>query len=70
MSGAPGGRLRPDLDNPTAADAAEVLQARNLLPVPWVDPVGVANASVFLASEEARYITAATLPIDAGASQR
>jgi hypothetical protein len=32
-------RLRPDLDNPTAADAAEVLQARNLLPVPWVEPV-------------------------------
>lgn len=44
--------------------------AMNLLPVPWVDPLDVANASVFLASDEARYITAATLPVDAGATQR
>lgn len=27
-------RLRPDLDNPTADDAAEALSARHLLPVP------------------------------------
>jgi SDR family mycofactocin-dependent oxidoreductase len=63
-------RLPPDLDNPTATDAAEVLQARNLLPVPWIDPVDVANAALFLASDEARYITAVTLPVDAGATQR
>src|SRR6202012_5522852 len=45
-------RLRPDLENPTAADAAEVFQARNLLPVPWVEPVDVANAVMFLASDQ------------------
>lgn len=42
----------------------------NLLQVPWVDPVDVANAALFLASDEARYITAVTLPVDAGATQR
>ena len=63
-------RLRPDLPNPTAADAAEVLAARNLLPVPWVEPVDVANAVVFLASSEARYITATQVVVDAGLTQK
>jgi SDR family mycofactocin-dependent oxidoreductase len=63
-------RLRPDLPNPTAADAAEVLAARNLLPVPWVEPVDVANAVVFLASDEARYITGTQLVVDAGLTQK
>jgi SDR family mycofactocin-dependent oxidoreductase len=63
-------RLRPDLDNPTAADAAEVLQARNLLPVPWVEPIDIANAVVFLASDQARYITGTQLVVDAGLTQK
>ena len=63
-------RLRPDLNDPTEADAAEVLTARNLLPVPWVEPVDVANAVVFLASDHARYITGAQLVVDAGLTQK
>lgn len=63
-------RLRPDLDNPTAEDAAEVLRARNLLPVPWVESVDVANAVVFLASDAARYITGVPLVVDAGLTQK
>ncbi len=63
-------RLRPDLDNPTAADAAEVLMGRNLLPVPWVEPVDVANAVVFLGSDQARYITGTQLVVDAGLTQK
>jgi SDR family mycofactocin-dependent oxidoreductase len=63
-------RLRPDLDNPTAADAAEVLMARNLLPVPWVEPFDVANAVVFLASNEARYITGTQIVVDLGLTQK
>jgi SDR family mycofactocin-dependent oxidoreductase len=63
-------RLRPDLPNPTADDAAEILQARHLLPVPWVEPADVANAAVFLASDAARYITATQLVVDAGLTQK
>ncbi len=63
-------RLCPDVPNPTAADAAEVLKARNLLPVGWVDPVDVANAVVFLASDDARYITGTQLVVDAGLTQK
>jgi SDR family mycofactocin-dependent oxidoreductase len=63
-------RIRPDLAHPTAQDAAEALSARNLLPVPWVDPVDVSNAVVFLASDEARYITGTQLVVDAGLTQK
>lgn len=63
-------RLCPDLENPTAADAAAVLAQRNLLPVGWVEPVDVSNAVVFLASDEARYITATQVVIDAGLTQK
>lgn len=63
--------FRPDLDrSPTRAEFAEAARGMNLLAVPWVDPVDVANAALFLASDEARYITAATLPVDAGATAR
>ena len=63
-------RLCPDVDNPTEADAAAVLASRNLLPVPWVDPVDVSNAVLFLASEDSRYITGTQLVVDAGLTQK
>lgn len=63
-------RLRPDLANPTADDVAEVLAKRNLLPVGWVDPVDVSNAVLFLASDEARYVTGTQLVVDAGLTQK
>lgn len=63
-------RLCPDVENPTAEDAARVLSARNLLPVGWIDPSDVANAVVFLASDEARYITATQIVVDAGLTQK
>jgi NAD(P)-dependent dehydrogenase (short-subunit alcohol dehydrogenase family) len=37
------------------------------LPIPWVEPVDISNALLFLASDEARYVTGVTLPVDAGA---
>ena len=58
--------FRPDLENPTRADFEPASQSVNLLPIPWVDPIDVSNAVLFLASDEARYITGATLPVDAG----
>ncbi|MBN7414054.1 Putative short chain dehydrogenase/reductase [Mycobacteroides abscessus subsp. abscessus] len=63
-------RLRPDLEHPTVEDAAEALAARTLLPVPWVEAVDISNAVVFLASDEARYITGTQLVVDAGLTQK
>lgn len=47
-------------------EAAPVFQTVNALPIPWVESVDISNAVLFLASDEARYITGATLPVDAG----
>ncbi len=38
----------------------------NLLPVPWIEPEDVANAVVFLASAQARFVTGSQFVIDAG----
>jgi (+)-trans-carveol dehydrogenase len=48
-------------------DFAPGSQALNVLPIPWVDPVDISNAVLFLCSDEARYITGVALPVDAGA---
>jgi len=58
--------FRPDLDNPGKEDVQAGFQAMNLLPIPWIDPVDVSNAIVWLASDAARYVTGVTLPVDAG----
>ncbi len=58
--------FRPDLEEPTLEDAMEAFTSLHLLRVPWVEPEDVANAVLFLASDEARYITGAALPVDAG----
>jgi (+)-trans-carveol dehydrogenase len=60
--------FRPDLKNPTADDMAGPATALNVLPIPWVEPVDISNALVFLASDQARYITGVVLPVDAGAA--
>ena len=59
--------FRPDLPNPTKADIADVSQSMHVLPVPWVDPVDISNAILFLASDEGRYITGVALAVDCGA---
>jgi len=59
--------LRPDLKDPTMDDLAPVLGNFHMLPEPFIEPRAVSDAVLFLASDEARYITGATLPIDAGA---
>ena len=58
--------FRPDLDHPTRADFEPASQAMNVLPIPWVEPADISNAVLFLASDEARYITGMPLPVDAG----
>jgi (+)-trans-carveol dehydrogenase len=56
----------PGVENPTEADFGETFKALNLLPIPWMEPVDISNGVLFLASDESRYITGVTLPIDAG----
>ena len=58
--------FRPDLEQPTLEDVEPVYRTLNVLPVPWVEPEDIANAAVFLASDEGRYITGVALPVDAG----
>jgi (+)-trans-carveol dehydrogenase len=60
----------PDLpeDQRTRQTLAPRFQALEVLPIPWVEPADISNAVLFLASDEARYITGITLPVDAGAT--
>jgi (+)-trans-carveol dehydrogenase/(-)-trans-carveol dehydrogenase len=58
--------FRPDLEHPGRQDMAEAGATLNALPIPWVEPADISNAVLFLASDEARYITGVTLPVDAG----
>jgi (+)-trans-carveol dehydrogenase len=59
----------PDL--PASGRTREALiprfEAFNALPIPWVEPGDISNAVLWLASDEARYVTGITLPVDAGA---
>lgn len=56
----------PDKENPTRADFEVASTATNKLPVPWVEPEDVSKALLFLVSDDARYITGAAIPVDAG----
>ena len=38
----------------------------NALPVPMIEPVDISNAILYLVSDEGRYVTGVTLPVDAG----
>ena len=58
--------VRPDLENPGPDDVAPFFQMSHTLPIPWVEPEDISNAVLFFASDESRYITGVTLPIDAG----
>jgi SDR family mycofactocin-dependent oxidoreductase len=58
--------FRPELENPGPDDLAPVCQSFHYLPIPWVTPEDITNAVLFLASDEARYITGVALPVDAG----
>lgn len=51
----------------TVDDAEERLRRWNAMPLLMIEPVDVANAVLFLSSDEARYITGVALPVDLGA---
>jgi (+)-trans-carveol dehydrogenase len=56
----------PDIEDPTREDFERASAEAIPLPIPWVEPIDVSNAVVFLASDHARYITGVCLPVDGG----
>ncbi|MGW0357815.1 mycofactocin-coupled SDR family oxidoreductase [Nocardia nova] len=60
--------FRPDLENPGPDDLAVAAQFMHVLPIGWVEPIDISNAVLFLASDEARYITGLPLTVDAGST--
>jgi NAD(P)-dependent dehydrogenase (short-subunit alcohol dehydrogenase family) len=58
--------FRPDLENPTLADAEPVFYVQQAMKVPWIEPVDISNAVLWLASDEARYVTGMQVRVDAG----
>jgi (+)-trans-carveol dehydrogenase len=47
-------------------EAAQGFKGINALPIPWVEARDISNAVLWLASDEARYVTGTTLQVDAG----
>jgi SDR family mycofactocin-dependent oxidoreductase len=62
--------FRPDLENPTLEDALPAFQSVNVLPVPYAETDDISDAVLFLASEQARYITGATLSAAIGVNAK
>ena len=62
----------PDLEpaQRTRETLGSRFQAMNALPIPWVEPVDISNAVLWLASDEARYVTGVMLPVDAGSTTK
>ncbi|ANI42109.1 mycofactocin-coupled SDR family oxidoreductase [Mycolicibacterium vaccae] len=58
--------FRPDLENPGPDDLAVAAQFMHVLPIGWVEPRDISNAVLFLASDEARYVTGLPMTVDAG----
>jgi SDR family mycofactocin-dependent oxidoreductase len=62
--------VRPDLEHPGHDDIAQEFAGRNPIPEPWVQPRDVSNFVVWLVSDQAWYLTGATLPLDMGHNVR
>ncbi|GCE42187.1 mycofactocin-coupled SDR family oxidoreductase [Rhodococcus sp. USK10] len=60
----------PGDPNPSREQFASAFQSLNSMPVPWVEPLDVSNAVLWLASDEARFVTGVSLPVDAGFLQK
>jgi SDR family mycofactocin-dependent oxidoreductase len=58
--------FRPDVENPSREDVLPAFTYFQAMPIPYVEPVDIANLGVFLASDESRYITGQQIRVDAG----
>jgi SDR family mycofactocin-dependent oxidoreductase len=52
------------------AQVAEAFKGLNAMPIPWIEPVDLANAAVFLASDWGRYVSGTQLRVDAGSGAK
>lgn len=58
--------FRPDLTDPRREDVEPAFAQFQAMPIPYVEPVDISNLVLFLASDEARYITGQQIRVDAG----
>jgi SDR family mycofactocin-dependent oxidoreductase len=58
--------FRPDLEAPTREDAEVGFRSMHRMPVACLEPQDISNAVVFLASDDARYVTGLQMKVDAG----
>jgi SDR family mycofactocin-dependent oxidoreductase len=58
--------FRPDLENPTRADAEPVFGVQQAMKVNYIEPEDISNAVLWLASDESRFVTGMQLRVDAG----
>jgi SDR family mycofactocin-dependent oxidoreductase len=58
--------FRPDLEHPTREDVEPAFVTFQAMPIPYIEPVDISNLVLFLASDEARYITGQQIRVDAG----
>jgi SDR family mycofactocin-dependent oxidoreductase len=58
--------FRPDLENPTREDVEPAFTMFQAMPIPYVEPLDISNLVLFLATDEARYITGQQIRVDAG----
>jgi SDR family mycofactocin-dependent oxidoreductase len=58
--------FRPDLEAPTQTDAEIGFRSMHRLPTTYIEPQDISNAVVFLASDDARFITGLQMKVDAG----
>ena len=58
--------FRPDLSSPSREDAEPAFVQFQAMPIPYIEPVDVSNLVLFLASDEARYVTGQQIRVDAG----
>ena len=60
----------PGQDDYTLADVERAYTELNPIPIPWVQPEDISDAVLFLASDEARFITGEALPVALGWNAR
>ena len=56
----------PDVEHPTKEQVIPGFASSNAIPIPWIEPIDVSNAMMFLASKEARYVTGHAMNVSAG----